>query len=172
MATALVILLAELVLVFAIVHDPAYRRGGSRGDFYEVVAPSCACRNASAVWRMPNCSPSGPITRTSRTRISRFTRSLGTIGHLLVCRLKVRLGASDVISEHVDHRSPCHAAKVCPAPSSDREGTALNFPVSRHQHERDFGLFGLTDFETNLLIAKVRFGAKAAAFSCETTDVT
>ena len=31
----------------------------------------------------PNCSPSGPMTRTSRILISRFTRNLGTIGHLV-----------------------------------------------------------------------------------------
>ena len=39
----------------------------------------------AGVHRMPSCSLSGPITRTSRTLISRLTRSLGTIRHLLLC---------------------------------------------------------------------------------------
>src|SRR5574341_648069 len=131
---------------------------------------SWACLNASGVGRIPSCSPSGPITRTSRTLISRFTRSLGTIGHLSMCGLKILGLSHDLLPEVFNDAGDAHAAQVGSVASTHRHGSTLNFPVAGHQHERDFGFLGFPDFEPDLFVAQIRLRSEASGFQlCHNT---
>jgi hypothetical protein len=78
--------------------------------------------------------------------------------------LKLRLRARDVIPEKIDHCSPCHVAKIRPAPSSDGERAVLDFPIPRHQHVGDLGFFSLTDLKADFFIAQIGVGSKAGRF--------
>src|SRR5512146_1088864 len=79
---------------------------------------SWACLKASCVGRMPSCSPSGPITRTSRTLISRFTRSLGTIGHLSICGVKILGLSRDFLPQVFNEPGDAHGAQVASTAST------------------------------------------------------
>src|SRR5215467_1993339 len=125
---------------------------------------SWACLKASCVGRMPSCSPSGPITRTSRTLISRFTRSLGTIGHLSICWLKILDLSLDFLREMFDEPGNAHTAQVTSTTSTHRHGTALDLSLAGHQHEWHFGLLGFPDLESDLFITQVGFCPEPRSF--------
>src|SRR5262245_16560688 len=125
---------------------------------------SCACLNASVVRRMPSCSLSGPMTRTSRTLISLLTRSLGTIRHLLLCQLMVLLCRLDVRTDEVERSFESHAAEVCSATSPDGQRPALHFSIADYKHKWYLCLLRFSNFEPNLFIPKVCLSADPRRF--------
>src|SRR6478672_7031531 len=109
---------------------------------------------------MPSCSLSGPITRTSRTLISRFTRNLGTIRHLLIVLVSVASYWLKVRTEQVERSRDSHAAKIRSAPATYGQSPALHFPVADHKHEWDLCLLRFSNFKPNFFIPNICLGAK------------
>ena len=73
-------------LELAVVHELGHRRLGHQGDLDQVSSASAARRSASSTRTMPTCSPLGPTSRTSGTRMRSLMRALADVVLLLVGR--------------------------------------------------------------------------------------
>src|SRR5262245_50816071 len=109
----------------------------------------------------PSCSPSRPITRTSRARMRSFTRVVSF--SLMVSPFWSRFppgDAPDEVGNEGVHRDG-RGVRLALAPPARVHGAGGDLGVAEHAHHGDLLELGLADLEAELLGAVVERDAQA-----------
>src|SRR3972149_5572268 len=130
---------------------------------------SWAAWMASGTDKTPSCSPSSSMTRTSRARMSWFTRGPVWVGRMSRPRKRRPISGLprgeraplDVGPDAADGFLRREGSRVPRSPDPERNLARLRFPRADHEHVGDLLHLGLPDLIADLLVAEIAVGANA-----------